>query len=142
MPAISVAVRAVATAAGADDDDWQQDVGSDMSDNDQQQMAGDTYEDDRTHADEGDDDIDADDDPEAGGGNDGGGRRCYFWNECRSYAEGGTGGQAWAYCPRCYADKRRPCQTPGCGRFCHLQAEGGQFHTHCGICRRARNPRR
>lgn len=68
-----------------------------------------------------------------------GGRRCFFWNECRAYAESGHDGATWAYCGLCYAQRRRPCPTPQCPRTCSLQAEGGQFHPFCGQCRRNRS---
>jgi hypothetical protein len=63
-------------------------------------------------------------------------RRCYFWEQCRSYAGSGEGGETWAYCDRCYNEYRHGCLTPGCKRQCHLQAEGGKFHPYCTACRR------
>lgn len=111
------------------------DVDADEDDEDEQQE--DDGEDHQTSGEPDEPDNGPDDEEDEGPPqNSRGGRRCFFWNECRAYAEKGSDGESWAYCARCYSERRRPCPTPRCPRTCSLQADGGRFHPYCGVCRR------
>lgn len=54
--------------------------------------------------------------------------RCFFFKEC-----GGKKEEVWAYCKKCYENKRGECRW--CDNKTHLKAVGGVFHEMCGACR-------